>query len=189
MVALRTHQRIILMPKSDQMCQRHAASLHRDLSELLCAESFGVIDIERDTEATFRSINKSVVPNFNISIAFARSLVPIIKLTLPVVLLAATSNTLVSALGYGFDTFSQQPNCVDFQEYVHITQSGSNKGNLSNGRRRLQIIHPDNRCKILIYDGNNEQGNYAGYFENLGMTICFGFADGREIKSFNVVCQ
>jgi hypothetical protein len=79
--------------------------------------------------------------------------------------------------------------CQQFQENIHITQQGHNRGNFpGGGRRSFEIIETDGDCSLILFEGSGNTGTKLNLGNQKNIHVCEGAADGRYFLSFDVYC-
>jgi hypothetical protein len=79
--------------------------------------------------------------------------------------------------------------CQQFQEYIHITQQGHNRGDFpGGGRRSFQIIETDADCSLILFEGRGNTGAKLNLGNQKNVNVCEGATDGRYFLSFDVYC-
>ncbi|KAF2834980.1 hypothetical protein M501DRAFT_1061360 [Patellaria atrata CBS 101060] len=104
-------------------------------------------------------------------------------LTIPILLAFEASASNLS-----FNTFGKIA-CVGFEQNIHITQAGHNRGNFFGERRSFEYLASDGKCRLIAYTGDNQSGSSVDFgLTGTGSKGCRQAADQRAFRSFDVFC-
>ncbi|KAH0542981.1 hypothetical protein FGG08_002669 [Glutinoglossum americanum] len=100
----------------------------------------------------------------------------------------AAAPLAVRASIFGFDTFGET-SCNGFEEFIHITQPGSNINKFPGPRKSFLVLETDHTCVAILCTGTTfNTGVCIQFGLDLAVGTCFGYSDGSAANSFDILC-